>query len=220
MSGIIKAGALNGDHQTPHQVAFNFDDMASKANDYLDEVRARAAQIIADAEKEGEQIRERSRIQGHQAAIQAAEKTLRNEVDQRMSQLLPALEASAQSIQSELDAWIQHWEENLLQLAVGIAEKVIRREVQQQPSITGELISEALQLATGQDEISLRINPEDYEILKDQVEQIATRVGVLASTTIVPDRTVTSGGCIVETHYGNIDMQLETQLKRIEKELA
>ncbi|MFQ5550985.1 MAG: FliH/SctL family protein [Gemmatimonadales bacterium] len=37
---------------------------------------------------------------------------------------------------------------------------------------------------------------------------------------IVADSAVSPGGCFVETEFGNIDQQFETQLARIEEELT
>ncbi len=220
MSGIIKSGSAPHDQTSPHQSAFNFDDMNSKANQYIEEVRAKANSILADAKEEAIQIKQSAKEQGKQAAMQAAEETLKTQIERQMQQLMPALDNSLRSIEAELDQWLKHWEGNLLSLAIAIAEKVIHREVKHHPEITLDLIKEALNLATKQDEIKLHVNPNDYELLKDQVDEIVQRLGKLAATSIVSDNGVTSGGCLVTTNYGQIDMQLESQLERIEAELS
>jgi len=42
----------------------------------------------------------------------------------------------------------------------------------------------------------------------------------LGDADVTPDATIAQGGCRVETRFGTIDQQIETQLQRIEEELA
>jgi flagellar biosynthesis/type III secretory pathway protein FliH len=69
-------------------------------------------------------------------------------------------------------------------------------------------------------EISLHISPTDYENLGTQVTRLAETVGHLAPSAIVADSDVTPGGCCVKTTFGEIDQQIESQLRRIEEELG
>jgi len=50
--------------------------------------------------------------------------------------------------------------------------------------------------------IAVRVNPADA----DALEEIA------APVTIVPDASITAGGCVVETDLGSVDGRLETRL--------
>ena len=42
----------------------------------------------------------------------------------------------------------------------------------------------------------------------------------LGDAEVTPDAAVSQGGCRVETRFGTIDQQIESQLQRIEEELA
>jgi flagellar assembly protein FliH len=75
-------------------------------------------------------------------------------------------------------------------------------------------------LATGAAEINVHINPSDYEHLGPQVENITAVLAQLTPSAIVADPTVSPGGCRITTRYGEIDQRIESQLKRIEEELA
>ena len=65
-----------------------------------------------------------------------------------------------------------------------------------------------------------RLHPDDVQTLGDQVSQIAAGLQSVGATGVVADPQVTRGGCRVETRFGTIDQQFESQLKRIEEELA
>lgn len=216
MAGIIKAGSRLVTAPVSAGVAFQFDDMG---NAYLDKVRGEAAKIISDARDEAARIREKAAAEGRQAAMQAVEATLRTKVDQQLATIVPALKQAVQSILQARQTWQRHWEQHSLRLSAAIASRIVRREVQRVPLITVELIREALQLAAGNERITLRVHPQDYATLKDHISQLVAELGALAETRVVADESITAGGCRVDTEFGSIDQQLEAQLARITEEL-
>ena len=220
MAGIIKAGGAVGPNRGVQGVAFNFDDMTDRANDYLSIVQRQAQEMIARADKEANQLRQRAQQEGRQAAAQAAEKVVQAKLAQQLQTLLPALDEAIQSIHDAKQHWLNHWEKNAVGLAAAIAARVIRRELSQAPDITLDLVREALELASGSGHIKLHLNPKDRETLGDQAEQLVARVGRLASAEVVADPAIEPGGCRVETEFGVIDQQIEAQLARIEEELT
>jgi flagellar assembly protein FliH len=219
MAGIIKARAINLVSQAAHPAAFNFTDMGDQASAYLNQVRQQAAQIVAQARSEAEQIKTKSQAEGRQAALKAAEAAIQGKLDEQLKQLMPALESAAQQLVQAKDQWQRHWESNLVLLATKIAERVIRREVANQPDIPLALVQEALDLATGSQKITLHLHPADRTALGDRVAQLAGRMVKLGPVHVVADETVGRGGCRVHTEFGVIDQQIESQLKRIETEL-
>ena len=66
----------------------------------------------------------------------------------------------------------------------------------------------------------LHLNPEDYQALGVQVRSLIDAMSSLGDAEVIPDATVSQGGCRVETRFGTIDQQIESQLQRIEEELA
>jgi flagellar assembly protein FliH len=221
MSPIIKSGRIST-HDAGggvQRVAFNFNDMTDRANSYLDKVRSEAAQILADAKSQAQAIRKTAETNGRQAALQAVERVMEDKVARHMQTLLPALEQAVRQIEQDRQAWLVHWREAAVHVAAQIAARVIRREIAKEPQITLDLITEALQLAAGRDEVVLYMNSTDLENLGGQVQQIIARLGQLGVAQVAADAEITAGGCKVETRFGAIDQQIESQLKRIEEEL-
>src|SRR5436309_3033450 len=73
-------------------VAFNFEDMNDRADEYLQTVRTEAAKIVQQAHQQAEQIRRQAQVAGKQAAEEAAQKSLGDRVAKRMDTVIPALE--------------------------------------------------------------------------------------------------------------------------------
>jgi flagellar biosynthesis/type III secretory pathway protein FliH len=221
MSTIIKAsGRPLADSSPVRQVAFNFSDMTRQAQEYLAEVRAQASQIVKDAEKQAQTIREQAEQQGRQAALQAVERVMDDKVAKHMKTLLPALELAVGEIQHARQEWLAHWQQSGVTLACAIARRIARRELKHTPEITLDWMAEALQLAAGSAEVTVRLHPTDLENLGEQVHEITKRLNPVAPAAVVADAAIESGGCRVETRFGAIDQQLETQLQRLEEELG
>jgi flagellar assembly protein FliH len=66
----------------------------------------------------------------------------------------------------------------------------------------------------------LLLNPTDYQTLQPQVEMLVRELAGLGQVEVSSDPAISPGGCRVETQFGVIDQQLETQLRRIEEELT
>jgi flagellar assembly protein FliH len=214
MATIIRTSRKSG---AEHGSAFNFDDMAVQASQYLDEVRQQAESIMAQAHGEADRIRQRAEEQGRQSAQQNAQQTLEARIAETM---LPALNKLTQEIDQAKDAWVAQWQRQLIHLATAIAEKVVRREIEQEPEITLQLVRESLALAAGSPQLKVRLSPTDYDALSSQVEQLAEHVGKVGSAQVVADASITPGGCRVDSEFGVIDQQIETQIQRITEELT
>ena len=217
MATVIKATDRNAGIQG---VAYNFTDMADEADRRLGKFRDEAASIIAKAKEEAELIRKQAREQGHKTAVEEVRAQLAQQQKQQLSTLLPALGKAIEDIQHAKQAWLAHWEKSAVHLATAIAERLIRSELPKKPELTMALAQEALQLAAGSGRIRVHLNPADLETLGPQIEEIAQRISAVAPAELVADENVSAGGCRVESEFGVIDQQFESQLARIEEELT
>src|SRR5437868_9525383 len=182
MAGIIKAGSQRTTSHQAGGVAFNFADMGST---YLTKVQGEANKIIEEARIEAARIKKDAAEEGRRAAMQAVEATLRGKVEQQLTTIVPALKQAVQSVLDARQVWQRYWEQHALKLSSAIASRIVRREVQRVPLITVELIREALQLAAGNERITLRVSPTDYETLKDHIARITSEMTSLAETKVV-----------------------------------
>jgi flagellar assembly protein FliH len=200
-------------------IAFNFEDMNDRANEYLETVRAEAAKIVQQAHQQAEQLRRQAQVAGKQAAEEAAQKTLDDRIAKRMDTIFPALDSLVSQLIDAKAELMRRWEESAVAVATAIAQRIIRRELERKPEITLDLIREALQLAAGAAEITVHVNQTDYEHLGAQVNRLVYTIARLTPTKVHADPDITPGGCVVRTKYGEIDQRIEAQLARVEEEL-
>jgi flagellar assembly protein FliH len=216
MATVIKAQHA----PLPRGAAFNFEDLSQQAQAYLAEVQQKARGILAQAQQDARLIREKAEKEGREAGHRSVEKLVAEQVGREMKSVLPALQTMIEDLSQSRHAWLAHWERRAVHLAAGIAARVIRRELAQSPDIPLTLVREALEMAAGASQITVRMNPADRETLNSQIEKLVQEAARLAPLEVVADESITRGGCKVETRHGSIDQQWETQLARIEAELT
>ncbi len=216
MAGIIKAGSAlpAGFVSSGNSPAWEEVD-----DSYLGKIRQEAAAVIAQAQAQAEQIRRTAMEEGKRAAMEATEAMLRAKIEQQLQSVVQALKAAIQSILAAREQWQRHWEQHALQLSSAIAARICRREVEKVPLITVDLVREALQLAAGNQRVTLRVNPTDFTSLKPHIEQMIAQLASVSDTRVIADPAITTGGCRVDTEFGSIDQQFEAQLARILEEL-
>lgn len=222
MATIIRrnSSAEDASGRPVQPVAFNFEDMNDRANEYLEMVRREAAKIVQQAHQQAEQVRRQAESAGRAAAIDAAQKALDEKIAGRLNNFVGALDRLVAETDEAKADWLRRWEQSAVAVAAEIAQRIIRRELTQRPEISIEWVRESLRLAAGAAEVTLHLNPSDYELLGGGAEKLAASLGKLAPTNILSDPEVTAGGCVVQTCLGRIDQQIESQLTRIQEELA
>ncbi len=198
---------------------FNFEDLTGRAGAYLAEVRTQAANLLATAQREAVEIRQRAAQDGRADALRAAEAQLDERIGKQMISLLPALTEAVQGIVQARQAWLAHSEVAMVKTATAIAARITRREIERHPEISLTLIREALEMAVGSTQIQLRLNPADHAALGGQVQTLVSQLARAGGAEIIADPAITAGGCRVDTRFGSIDQQFEAQLSRIEQEL-
>ncbi len=202
---------------------FNLEDLNQRAEKYLEQVRNQARQILLQAQQEAQAQRAQLEAQVRQELQQQFHQQVQQEVQAQLSQrlqtLLPALEQAVNQLAQARSQWLEHWQQNALRVAVAIAEKITRRQLEQHPEITLQWVQEALEAATGSPQVVVRMHPRDVEALGQQVELLAQKMLPAARFQLQADPQVEPGGAVLHTAWGEVDQQLQTQLQRILEEL-
>jgi flagellar assembly protein FliH len=99
-------------------------------------------------------------------------------------------------------------------LAIEVAKKIIYREIQVDPNIIQTLIRVTLANVAAKNPVTVRVNPIDFNYISErQAEQSQTEA---RNISIVPDKSIERGGCLVETDCGDIDARLEEKFREVE----
>ncbi len=222
MATIIKRGteAESSSGTAVRPIAFSFEEMAGRADEYLASVRREAAKIVQQAHRDAEQVTRKAEAAGRAAAEAAIERLLDEKVNKQMTTLRPALERVAHQLADARGRWLSEWEASAVHLAARMAERILRHELSRVPQAPLKLVRESLELASGSASITIHLSPEDCRHLGAAAGEIVESLKQLAPAKILADASVSPGGCVVKTEFGEIDQRLESQLARLEQELT
>jgi len=106
-------------------------------------------------------------------------------------------------------------EQEVVELTVSIARKVIQRELSMKEDSVVYVVREALKAAVTNGKIILRINPADMEIINGEARGLQRYTKGFSSIVIEGDEGVSRGGCIIETDSGEVDATIEGLLDEV-----
>lgn len=149
---------------------------------------------------------------GHREGLAAAEDQTRESVERLM--------ALVASVQEQHGEFYRRAEEDVVQLALAIAAKVIERTVEQVPDLVQDVIKAALDEMDTRTVVRVRVNPMDEELLRRQWDQLVPVRVASGQVELVADPRVREGGAIIETTQGQVDAQLQTKVAQLGHALA
>jgi len=107
-------------------------------------------------------------------------------------------------------------EADLIQLALAIARRVLRRELVIDPEALHGLVLGALEKLGGQEVSRVRVHPSHAGLVTESLRQNSAS----AKVEVIADPSRDLGAVIFETPRGNLDASVDSQLQEIERGLA
>ncbi len=170
----------------------------------------RAQDILQRAEAESRQILEAARAERDRALAEAEERGHRAGLGRAAGDLARAA--------AERDRLLQAAGDDLVRLAVAVAGKILRREVERDGCVDA-LAAAALEAVRNRREVILRVNPGDAPSLRREEGRLGALLARAPSLGIREDAAVERGSLLVETEAGTLDARLETRLEAVEAAL-
>jgi flagellar assembly protein FliH len=218
MAGIIKAGQWQNHPAEQQPAAVHWAEMPAHAVG-MAAVERQAAEILAAARRDAEQIRRQAAQQGKADALHEAQQLAQRELQAQLKTLLPAIQKAVFDFQQMRQQWLDQWQKNAIRLACTIAQHIMRREVTQQPDIPLTLIRESLELASGWNPVTVELHPEDLQALGEQLQELASQWGRTVQVQFAANAEIEKGSCRLVGAWGEIDQRWSAQLERVQEEL-
>lgn len=133
------------------------------------------------------------------------------------AQVTAQVAAVAQSFQDGLAQVEQQLAASLARVAVEVARQVVRTELATQPKLIEAVAQEALAtLVHSARYVRVRVHPDDFHLLAQQGQlDLESR-----QARLMPDPSVTRGGCVVESDIGVIDASVEARWRNAAAQLG
>jgi len=141
--------------------------------------------------------------QGERAGVEAG--------NRRGDAMLRRLGETLDELASLRETLLRQSERQLVQLALALAKRIVRREIAADDELFTALTRVALDRLGDARQATIRLHPEDHARLAGRgVEQWAA-----AHVSVVADPHVTRGGCLVESPFGFVDATIDAQFQEL-----
>src|SRR5213594_606693 len=114
----------------------------------------------------------------------------------------------------------ERYERELLELALGVARKVVQQELAERPEIWLGLIRAAVRRVVDRERITVRVPPRLLAFLRDALPELRASLDAVKELDLVEDPSLPAGGCVIESRFGEVNLGVEAQLEAVERALV
>ncbi len=104
-------------------------------------------------------------------------------------------------------------------LSRGIAERILRREIDRLPQLVLENIEVAIQRISDRRRLCIEVHPADLEAVIEFLPELGKRIRGAEAAEVIGHEAIHRGGCRVKGETGHVDLCIDTQLDLIESAL-
>lgn len=224
MASVFKSRSVIPGTNTAQAEVFNWEDVTARAKQYLDTVREQAQQLLRETQSECDQIRALAQQEGlknSQSHIEKMAHQLASQIsNDQIQQTTHSVNRFCLELENATEQWLRQWQHETIALAIAIAEKLLVRQVESDPTILLDWIQDSVRLVAGQKNITIRIHPEDAQRLSEPLSEFINSTSPNAQIQVAEDVAVGQFGVILQTEETTIDRTIRTQLRRLMDELT
>lgn len=166
-------------------------------------------------EQEREEIYELARQEGYAEGIELG----RQESLRQYESIISESQRIVDLAKFEYDEKIQMSENEILSLAIKVAEKVLNSTLVNEPENFLPIVKKALLEVKDYENIKIHVHPAYYEFVISQKNEIQALVTNSTDINIYANAELNETDCFIESAYGRIDISIDTQLDQLKKQL-
>jgi flagellar assembly protein FliH len=148
-----------------------------------------------------------------------AEATIRAQYEERLGVALSALERATAELIGLHRQLVQEAETDIVRLALRIASRLLRREVEDDPTWMEPVLAEALGKVPDKRGIAVRMHPSDAEVATERKRLIMEQVPGLERVEFFGDEALPRGACVIASQGTRLDASLGSTWERLSAEL-
>lgn len=195
----------------------------TEAATIIAEAKAGAEQCVDEAQKQIEQIKQQAYNDGFQKGLEEGViQGKQSGLDEMQSLINEAVEKTQRMLTiGEKDAkdMIVMAERQIVEIALAVASKILTYQITENPMVILPIVKNALERVCDQEQIVLRVSVDDFETVMQAKQEFQNMVGGEQALTVLVDRTIVRGNCVIDTSYGMVDARIDTQFDSIKTAL-
>ena len=153
-------------------------------------------------------------------AFQAGYDLGREEATGQLATVAESLVKSLEELAAFRGGLRERYERELLELALGVARKIVQQELAERPEIWLGLIRAAVRRVVDRERIAVRVPPRLLAFLRDALPELRASLDAVKELDLVEDPSLPAGGCVIESRFGEVNLGVEAQLEAVERALV
>jgi len=225
---ILKGNTAN--LPSKRAIALNLGDLRFQGDAMLAEAQQQAAETVRRAQCEREALIATAAADGRgkgfaagyaEGAAKGASEGRAQAMADQQATLLQIQEAWMSSLvtleQARADLMAES-SRRLLQLAVSMAERVLKRQIECDATVVVDQVAHVLGLVMRSSRLVVHVAPQDESIVTEALPKLMERLAAGCDATVQPNAAISRGSCVLrmaEAAGGEMNAEIEVQLARI-----
>ena len=110
---------------------------------------------------------------------------------------------------------LENAEEQIIQLSLAIAEKVLHFEVTTNRKVIQNVLKEAIKNIVDRENMKVRVHSQDFQYMMEIKSDFLQNFDGIKNIVFEEDDSIQRGGAIIETAFGEVDARLDQQFNEI-----
>lgn len=182
-----------------------------RPRDFRELVREEAAEILRQAREEAARLQQEARENGKAKG----EKEGRAKAEKEYAARIRQLEQVAGALRDLRREIFDRYQEELLTLVKSVSDRLVRHEVSVNPLVIRACFKEAMTFVVENSLVKAHISPDDFHHLKEAGLADPSLFEGKNRVQLVEDPTISPGGCLLKSSFGEIDATLENGREKL-----
>jgi len=168
-------------------------------------------EIIQSAHDTHDDILQKGKEEGFDAGFEEG----KNQHKEQNVQVTEAVLALTKELQNLRSVVYRDHEQQIVRLATLIAKKVVHNELTTQKDFVTNMLKEAMLHFEGLGNIDIRVNPVEYDFVKEYQPDLETFLEDDQIVKVKPDPNVQAGSSVIESDFSAVNLEFDRQFEEI-----
>lgn len=203
------------------------DSYENLAQSILEKARKQRDDIMSKAIEEAQSIEKEAYEKGYNlGAEQGYKDSYETHMEKALNEAKVLLDEAKEessnmvlSAKALVEQYMEQKQEDILNLAYTIAQKILKEQVKREQGIDNMVIYALNEYKTSKSYV-IRCNETHYNHLKSEINNFKDAIALKADIFIICDNTLEEGNAVIEKDDGKIEVGIDIGFERIKKELC
>jgi flagellar assembly protein FliH len=194
------------------------------AKSIIEEARRTSDSIRSEAIREAENLEKEAYVKAYEQGLNNGYEDGKREA---IESIIPVAQEEANAMKerateillgatADYNSYMESKKDDIINLAMSIAEKILRREVLENQGIN-EIIEEAFGLAKGEENVIIKCNKEHEDNIREKIELWKTTYNISGEIFMLFNDEISPGNAIIEKSTGKIEIGIDFGLESVKK---